>query len=390
MIRLTSAARARTARTFSAIVALSLGVVSASALTAHDDPPTTRIAFDAKPGTERTKSFVLEQQLTLQSLQIETDGIAQSIQRPLELSSKLEIRTRDALRAVDGGKPSLFARNFDAFGLHVDVRAQGTDGKPLTETVEATSVLGGTSVLFTWVPKSGVFGRCYEGREAIEEYLPKLRGEFDLRAYLPERAVKPGDEWTVEPARLVDLLSPFGDMPLRFTKNSDVVPPRSLALGIGGPLDALFAAENVGVAPSADSAKIAAPKGNVRVRFESLAKDGEVDTAILAIEYDVEIVRDQAMAMREWLTALEVFDGVTVPSAELRWKSAGKGRIVWDMSAGTWKKIELAGSESCTSSAEYARAGKSTRQTSQFAGTLKLDVAAKSPAAKSADAKAPK
>jgi hypothetical protein len=358
---------------------------TAVAHTRADDPKPLHITYGARAGTERAKTFVLEQQLTMQSLKLETDGIPQTIQRPLDLSSKLEIRARDALRAVDGAQPTLFSRAFDAFALHVDVHSQGTDGKPRAETVDATSVFAGTSVLFTWVPKDKSFGKCYEAREANEEFLPRLRADFELRAFLPQRDVKPGDEWTVDAARLVDVLSPFGDLPLRFTKNADTVPPRSLALGIGGPLDAVFES-----AQDPAPAKAALPKGGVKVRLESVTREDDADIANFAIDYQVEFVRDQTQLARDWLSPLEIFDGLSVSSAEVRWDSRGRGSIAWDLSAGTWKHVELAGTQGSTAVVEYLRAGKATRQTTQFSGSLKLDVTAKAVAAKPADAAPPK
>jgi hypothetical protein len=105
------------------------------------------------------------------------------VRRTIEVDHVV-LRTLDEYRRVGDGRPLLLRRTFE----------------------EAPSPFAGTSVVFTWVPEEGAYGKYYDAREASESALRDLTEDLDLRALLPASAVAVGDTWTASAAGLRDVL----------------------------------------------------------------------------------------------------------------------------------------------------------------------------------------
>lgn len=101
------------------------------------------------------------------------------VRRTIEIDNVV-LRTLDEYRKVGGGRPLVLQRTFE----------------------EATGPFAGTSVVFTWIPEEGAYGKYYDAREASESALRDLTEDLDLRALLPASAVAPGDTWTARAAGL--------------------------------------------------------------------------------------------------------------------------------------------------------------------------------------------
>ena len=99
------------------------------------------------------------------------------VRRTIE-AEHVVLRTLDEYRKVGDGRPLLLRRTFE----------------------EAPAPFAGTSVVFTWIPEEGAYGKYYDAREASESALRDLTEDLDLRALLPSSAVAPGDTWTARAA----------------------------------------------------------------------------------------------------------------------------------------------------------------------------------------------
>ena len=105
------------------------------------------------------------------------------VRRTIEVEHVV-LRTLDEYRKVGDGRPLLLRRTFE----------------------EAPGPFAGTSVVFTWVPEEGAYGKYYDARESVESALRDLAEDLDLRSFLPARAVALGDRWTSSAAGLRDVL----------------------------------------------------------------------------------------------------------------------------------------------------------------------------------------
>ena len=106
------------------------------------------------------------------------------VRRTIEVDHVV-LRTLDEYQKVGDGRPLLLRRKFE----------------------EASSPFVGTSVVFTWVPEEGAYGKYYDARESSESALRDLTEDLDLRSLLPASAVAVGDTWTAPAAGLRDVLS---------------------------------------------------------------------------------------------------------------------------------------------------------------------------------------
>jgi hypothetical protein len=286
-------------------------------------------------------------------------GVEQASQDRAALTGHLQLRVDEDLRAVQAGRPTLFARTYSDCALRVTLRTEPRSEAPRAETLEAGSPLAGCAVRFTWAPARGDWGRLYEAREASEEFLPRLAADLELAGFLPPRAVAVGDAWEVEPARAGDVFVLGGEVPLRFSKGGDHSLARTVALGVGGPLHEVFAAP---------------VQGSVRARLAALEDGPEGQRARVALELDVRVTRDVAQLTEQRLNPVELEDGVQVRSATLTWTFRGQGELVWSVAQGRAVSVALSGAEDVASRAELQQSDGAVVNEVRLSGGLKLRI----------------
>ncbi len=111
------------------------------------------------------------------------------VRRTIEVGD-FALRTLDEYRKIGAGRPLLLRRQF--------------------EEIRPVGPLAGTSVVYTWIPEEGAYGKYYDAREASESALRGLAEDLDLRALLPAGPVAVGDAWSVPGASLRDVFAPAG------------------------------------------------------------------------------------------------------------------------------------------------------------------------------------
>jgi hypothetical protein len=298
----------------------------ASASSAKD-----KLVFDPAPGSKLAKAFTVEHHLAMQGLKLTNDGVEQTFQQQLGLGSKEIVRVLDEYKAIADGRPTLLRRTFQESSLHVELSTTDAADRTATQVLEATSPFEGESVLFTWVPSESGYGKFYDAKEGVEEYLPVLAEDMDLRAVLPPREVAPGDEWTIEPSRLADWVGPGGQHPMQFKRNDEIGSfQRTIMSGIGGNLGIVFGGD---------------VKGKVAARYEGEQKEGSASLATIALDVDVETDRDIRAVSEHSLTSAEVLAGTSVARSNVHWKLKGNGRVRWNTSAKRFDSFELQGRE---------------------------------------------
>lgn len=335
-----------------------------------------QIAYAVSPGTKLDRSFALEHHLVVSKLALAVDGVTQSSQKKLGVTGRVSARVQDEVRSVAGGRPTLYSRAFLDGGVHLDLQSdEGTAAR--ADTIDAKSLLSGTSVLFTWVPSQSTFGRCYDAREASEDFLRHIEGDFDVLALYPKDAVQVGAEWDVAAAEARSVFAPLGDLPLRFTKFSEALPPRAVSLGLAAQLADVLS-------------------GDVHGRIHAKVTAIEHDKVTLAIEYEIACERDQTELAQSYSSSHELVDRTRLTAAKMTWKSRGQGTLIFETALGAFSSVELTGSEDVRLDTAFSlRDGASkTEQTLELAGGLKVSLttqrakpkAATAPAGKGSDA----
>lgn len=326
------------------------------------------LVYAPQAGARVSKSFTVEHALALQSLKLDDAGVGQVSQQQMDLVSAQVLRVEDEIRSVAGGRPLSLRRSFAEGSLHVDLSLADPRGESRPDAWDAQSPLAGASVLFTWVPEEKAYGRHYDAKEGLEEYLERMEEDLDLRVLLPrDPSAKPGDTWTIEPSSLATVFSPGGKVPLGFTQGGGGFFARTLASGVGGELCEVFGGE---------------ASGRAEARYVSRREEGGKTLALVALDLEIATVRDQTAFIRGTLTPEERLDGKSVERATLRWKFKGTGELLWNVSAGRFESLVLAGREEVLSEHEMKRSGQASagKQSVGMAGSLKITAQASAPA----------
>lgn len=286
------------------------------------------VALQRRPvaGERLVHAFVLDHTLVAQRMATRIGSEEQLSQDGIELGGRTSFRFADEVREVEGPRATLLRRVVEDATVHVDMRLQPPGGAPRTIALDGGSPLTGTSVLHRYVPARDVYGKLYDGQETSEEFLPRLFTDIALTCLLPAAPVEVGAQWTVAPARLVEVFAYGGLVPIRFAKGADPLLVRTTALGVGGPLFEVFGGEVT---------------GTVGAELVSV----EAGIARIALRVDVRAVRDQTALNQANLTPPELYDGTVVESGRAEWSFRGQGELRWNVDAGRAEALSLAGAE---------------------------------------------
>ncbi len=331
-------------------------VLASAAAAGRDD----RVELVARPsaGAHRVHAIVLEHDLVTLRMSTRVAGIEQSRQDGVDVKSSWSARIREETREVEDGRPTSLRRVYEDARLQADLTLRAGSATPRIDTLEAASPLSGCSVLFTWAPARGDYGRLYDQRESSDEFLPRLAARSDLADLLPGRAVAVGESWAVAPEHLGAALTHGGEIPLRFTKGADNAFVRSLALGIGGLLDPVFDGP-VG--------------GDVRATLRAVDDGPEGRRARIDLEVDLRVDRDQTALVRR-RSGWDGDAGTQVQSSRLAWSLKGRGELVWSLAGARAISLTLTGAEEVGSRAVLTRSEGEIVHEIQLSGGLKHSV----------------
>jgi hypothetical protein len=194
------------------------------------------------------------------------------------------------------------------------------------DTLTGHGALGGHVVAFTWVPEEEAYGKHYLGVESEEPYLATLDAQANLEGLLPGREVRVGDEWSIAPMRLRDVLAPGGEMPIRYERTASILLARTLIMGVGGGLWEAFATE---------------PTGSFKARLEGVREEDGRRLADVVLLVDVHCEVDQTELANQLRNAIELSAGMSVAEAHLTLDLQGGGRMVWDVDRGLPVSLEM-------------------------------------------------
>ncbi|MDA1266113.1 MAG: hypothetical protein O2816_13615 [Planctomycetota bacterium] len=241
------------------------------------------------------------------------------------------IRTERTLRAVDelrrseDGRPLDLRRTYKK-GLLVARMEPIDDPNQAAHDLELTTPLDGTSVVYTWVPSDGNYGKYYDALEGPEPALAELREDLDLRCLLPEGPVSVGQSWTVDAMDMHDVLEPGGQLALDCERGNRVL-KRNLGTGMGHSLYHLFGGSSTGTI-TMQLTGVENGKASISMQLSGLRYLADVS----------EYVRTSELS-RETLVGMQMTGGQLVISFE------GTGNLVWDLAALRASSFQLTADE---------------------------------------------
>ncbi|MBK7876732.1 MAG: hypothetical protein IPJ77_13475 [Planctomycetes bacterium] len=340
------------ARASSELASPAVRALPAAPSASAEDAP-RELAFRVAPGTKLARRLSIAHDMQLGSLVAHTGrGEPQRTAPDLAIVTKLELELDDDVLAVAERRPERLRRSFAKGLFHVELGPRAAAKKA---AYDVRTPLESNSVVYTWVPEESGYGRYYDAREDVEEHLAGLRQDVDQLALLPAAPVRAGDAWAVPAERLADLFAPCGRLPYAWPKELDRAMVRTLSSGIGGGLSEVFG----GTA-----------KGAAKAVLARIERQGEVELAIVTLEFDLDLERDQADVLRQ-RGSLDEAQG-SAGAAHVRWRFRGTGELAWNLGAGRAERLRIEGDETVSARIQLDKAG-SVRQELELTGRLVIE-----------------
>jgi hypothetical protein len=241
-----------------------------------------------------------------------------------------ELEVKDELETIGEGRPQRFVRRFKnllvEFNADLKLEIMGQEAE-LAMYGDGTSPLEGLAVRFEWSDEDDDWRATWadEGQTGPDSLLMGVRADMDLLALLPASAVDIGDTWSVELAKLVDVLFPGGDMGLVLETD----------------LDQLEGALDPADLPSVeDLLRKGKLEGEAKCKFVSL--EGEVALVELSLELRARAELDDEL---DEVTSKAAPEGVEVDvtSAVFELELEGKGQLSFGLVKGYVVSFEFDG-----------------------------------------------
>ncbi len=293
-------------------------------LPVQDDAVT--LVWNPEPGPAHHE-WVTAHHLFVDSIVRQVDDQVIPMPTRFSVQSERKLVADDELELRDEERPLVLRREYKSAEMVARMQPLGGDDPNAgVINLKLTSPVEGTSVVWTWVPQEGEYGRYYDALEGSESALALLRLDLDLRALLPERPVKVGSSWDIAPLALRDVLEPGGRLSLSSERGNELF-KRNLGAGIGGGLYQLFTGKATG-SVRATLQRVEGERAFVRVRLDGLRYLASLD----------EYIKEHALG-REKGAGLDLRGGRLIIGFD------GDGTLVWNLAQGRPESFDLSTDE---------------------------------------------
>lgn len=296
--------------------------------------PADEVAFAPREGARLTKTFKVELEINLDDMEVTINGESPPGGIPeIESTTNVTVQTTvtDTYVAARDGRATELRRTFDELSSDTETSVKNPFQGSQDFEVGASSELEGKTVVFKWNGESEEYDVSFaeDDADADEELLVDLAEDMDLRAFLPGRPVSEGDSWQVEPARLVSVLAPGGDLKMI---------PEELPGGMEMPGNDLGLADQLGDL-----------EGSCTATYRGVREVGGRRAGVIALSIDVKSTKDITELMMEAAEANKP-EGMgfeqEIQSADVESEFKLEGELLWDLEAGTLLSLDLSGESS--------------------------------------------
>lgn len=301
-------------------------LLAVPALLFLSSPDAERFAFTPEAGTAVRRTWVTEHVLTSDRMALVQGEKERLFAGEMLVRSKQTLDVVDSILSVENGRATSFRRSFDTVNRTAEISMVGAN----EFSSDATSPLEGTSVMFTWSPGEGDYGRYFDAKEVEEHHLAGLRADLDARALLPSGEVEPGATWSIEPAVLRDVLAHGGAIEFKEPEGAADPIMRSLRNGVGGGLDRAFGGTS---------------RGTATMTFERIEEEEGRRIAILGLHASVTYSSDLVEHVRREMLKEDRERRLHYEEAKLSVRFEGLGVLRWDLAANEVLDLKVSGRE---------------------------------------------
>jgi hypothetical protein len=292
----------------------------------------TRIEFKPSQGTVVQRTFMTRAEMTLDSMDMKMNGQSPPMMPEMNMTITTEVKTvvEDEFLAIRDGRVQRLKRHFSDLSQRTEM-AMEMDMMGQTQTQDAStpasSELEGQTVHFTWSDADEAFRVHWpEGREGKPELLTGLSEDMDLRAFLPKGPVAQGQRWTIEPAAMMSVMAPGGDLKL---VPEDVDTTEMAMMGPQGTLSDWFGESLT---------------GTVSGVFEGMREEDGRQLAAIRIQYAVKNSVDMSLIMEAAMENLPSEAGeMEFDHMDMEIQYEGEGMLLWDVARGIAHSFDASG-----------------------------------------------
>lgn len=323
-------------------------------------PRATDVQFAPTSGETLRRTFVATHDLVLEGFkQTLADGEPVQLPGGARFVSKQRLVFDDEVGEVRDARPLSLRRRYVALESSGDLAPPEVEG---VIRATASSPLVGASVLYTWVPEEGDYGRFYDAREESEDLLPGTAVDPFLAQLAPpaDGAAAPAS-WVVPAGELMGLLAPGGD--LGFSPGEDREGrrmARTMVNGVGGGLETAFAG---------------AAEGELTVTRGDLEEDeGGREWLVHKLSLSGRWRANVTERLNDTLLGREQEQGSSFEHGTLTLGLSGNGRLLIDPTTGRPGRLELECTEDVSMRiVEVLPGGARFRQEMAMRGRLSIE-----------------
>jgi hypothetical protein len=298
---------------------LSLEIIALATWAAASLVPVDGIAFSAGEGLKRTKILEINSTFITEQSTMTFGDQEHSAGEGMERTSNLSAEFADTYGVTHDGRPGRLVRRFTRLSEGTEFEGGGSDGAIQIEGLDEdrTSLLEGRTVAFEWEDESGAYSPSFaDDKDGRQEWLAGLSQDLDLRLLLPEGKVDEGDSWTIEDARIEQLLHPGGQVMVQDRPEQEHdLPQGGVAIQVPDPAS-IEAWDGL--------------EGDIVVTYAGTRTDDGVRLAVLKLEVDLEGLQDIAGELNRQ-SRTEGMPEVEYDLAELERTIEGQGELLWDL-----------------------------------------------------------
>lgn len=285
-----------------------------------------RVRFAPAEGLTLKKSISLVNEMVLDDMRMLMNGEPPPMAMEMEMAgtTNVTISVTDQYVKTGEGRPAKLARSYDELSSNSNMDM--TVPMAGEQKIEATgsSELTGKTVHFTWNAETSSFEAAFpEEAQADEALLKDLVEDMDLRGLLPEGDVSVDAEWDVDPAYVMEIIGPGGDLKIK----ADNPEFEQMSMGsMGGDLRQMMGDVN----------------GTFKGKFKGFREEGDLKLAVIALTLDVESSSDMTELMREQIAKQEIPGGeMSIESADAEMTLKGEGELLFNAAAGHFHSLSL-------------------------------------------------